>query len=79
MFLNYIKIAIRNLRKHKLFATINILGLALGLTIFLFGTLLVRYETTHDVFYANSERIYTVGSYELHDVRRGPDYRSRAG
>ena len=63
MLLNYIKIAIRNLRKHKLFATINILGLALGLTIFLFGTMLVRYETTHDVFYANSERIYTVGSY----------------
>ena len=63
MFLNYIKIAIRNLRKHKLFAAINILGLALGLTIFLFGTLLVRYETTHDVFFENSGRIYTIGSY----------------
>jgi len=61
MFWNNVNIAIRNLRKHKLFATINIFGLALGMTIYVFGFLLVDYEKTHDVFYANSERIYTVG------------------
>jgi putative ABC transport system permease protein len=61
MFWNNVNIAIRNLRKHKLFATINIFGLALGMTIYVFGFLLVDYEKTHDVFYANSERIYTIG------------------
>lgn len=63
MFWNYVKIAIRNLLKYKLFATINILGLALGLTIYLFGFLLVDYEQNHDVFYEKSDRTYTVGGY----------------
>jgi len=63
MYWNYFKIALRNLRKHKLFATINILGLALGMTIYLFGSLLVEYEQSHDVFYENSDRIYTIGAY----------------
>ena len=40
MFWNYLKSALRNLRKNKLFAVINIAGLALGLTIYVFGGLL---------------------------------------
>ena len=62
MFWNYLKIAIRNLRKHKLFAAINILGLALGMTIYVFGFLLVDYEQTHDTFYENSDRTYVIGA-----------------
>lgn len=61
MLWNNIIIALRNLRKNKLFATINILGLALGLTIYVFGGLLVEYEETHDVFFENTPRIYTIG------------------
>ena len=61
MFWSNVKIAIRNLRKHKGFAAINIFGLAIGLVIFVFGDLLVRYEQTHDVFFANADRIFTVG------------------
>lgn len=63
MFWNYLKIALRNLRKNKLFAAINIAGLALGLTIYVFGGLLVEYERTHDLFFEKAKRIYTVGSY----------------
>jgi putative ABC transport system permease protein len=63
MFWNNLKIALRNLRKNKLFAAINICGLALGLTIYVFGGLLVDYEANHDVFFENSSRTYTVGSY----------------
>jgi putative ABC transport system permease protein len=62
MFWNNIKIAIRNLRKHKGFAVINIFGLAIGLTTYIFGGLLIRYEETHDAFFRNSENIYTVGA-----------------
>jgi len=63
MFWNNLKIALRNLRKNKLFAVINITGLALGLTIYVFGNLLVKYEQTHDLFFENVSRTYTVGSH----------------
>ena len=73
MFWNNVNIALRNLRKHKLFAAINILGLALGMTIYVFGFLLVDYEKTHDVFYANSERTYIVGIIAAPDLEVGVD------
>ncbi len=62
MFWNNVKIALRNLRKNKGFAIINITGLAIGLTVYVFGGLLVEYEQTHDVFFDKHERIYTVGA-----------------
>jgi putative ABC transport system permease protein len=63
MFGNNFKTALRNLRKNKLFATINILGLAIGLIVYVFGGLLVEYEQTHDVFFDKADRTYTIGSY----------------
>jgi putative ABC transport system permease protein len=62
MFWNYLISALRNLRKHKLFAVINIAGLALGLTIYVFGGLLIEYEKTHDQFFEKADRTYTIGS-----------------
>jgi len=73
MLWNYVVIALRNLRKYKLFAAINILGLALGMTIYLFGSLLVDYEQSHDTFYANSDRIYTIGAYAAPELDVGID------
>jgi putative ABC transport system permease protein len=74
MFWNNVKIAIRNLRKYKMYAAINIGGLALGLTIYVFGGLLVSYESTHDQFFKNSERIYTVGSVAAPELNVGIDF-----
>jgi putative ABC transport system permease protein len=62
MFWNNVKIAIRNLRKNKTFATINILGLAIGMTIYVFGGLVVNYERTHDMFFEKYDRTYTIGA-----------------
>ena len=62
MFYNYVKLALRNLVKHRLYAFINIAGLALGLTIFLFGSMIVAYERNHDHMFAERERIFFVGS-----------------
>jgi len=62
MFWNNVKIALRNLRKNKAFAAINITGLAIGLTIYVFGSLLVEYERTHDTFFERVDRIYTIGA-----------------
>jgi len=62
MFGNYIRIALRNILKNRLYAAINIVGLALGFAIYVFGNVLADYERSHDANFANSERIYTVGS-----------------
>ena len=73
MLWNNIKISLRNLRKNKGFAAINIAGLAIGMTIYVFGGLLVEYEDTHDAFFENSDRTYTVGSYFAPEMNVGID------
>ncbi len=74
MFTNNLKIAIRNLKKNKLFATINIAGLAIGLTVYLFGGLLVKYEQTHDLFFENARNTYTVGSIAAEGTNFGVEF-----
>ena len=64
-------IALRNLRKNKVFAAINIVGLALGLTIYVFGGLLVEYERTHDSYFEKAPRTYTVGATAAPDLGVG--------
>lgn len=62
MLRNYIIIALRNILKNRLYAFINIVGLAIGLTVYVFGSVLVDYEQNHDQNFANTDRIYTVNS-----------------
>jgi putative ABC transport system permease protein len=71
MFWNNVKIALRNLKKHKGFAAINIAGLAIGLTVYVFGGLIVDYERTHDLFYKNAQRIYTIGATAAPELNVG--------
>lgn len=73
MFWNYVKIALRNLRKNKAFAAINISGLAIGMTIYVFGGLLVNYERTHDTFFENYDRTYTIGATASPELNVGVD------
>ncbi len=63
MLRNYVKIAIRNIARNKLYAAINILGLAMGITVYLFGGLLAEYEYSHDTFFENHNRVYTIRSH----------------
>ena len=62
MWRNYLTIALRQLAKNKLYACINIVGLMMGLAAYVFSTLLVGYERSHDLFFAKAERTYTVGT-----------------
>ncbi len=62
MLKNYIKVAFRNIARNKLYAVINIAGLAMGLAIYIFGGLLANYEYSYDAFFKKSDRIYTLGS-----------------
>lgn len=58
MVRNYIKIAFRNLWKHKSFSAINIAGLAAGLTACFFILSYVRFELSYDSFHSKADRIY---------------------
>jgi len=60
MLSNYLKIAIRNLARHKAYSFINIGGLAVGILCCLLITLYVRYENSFDSFHPNAERIYRI-------------------
>jgi putative ABC transport system permease protein len=60
MIRNYIKTAIRGLRKNKGFTTINILGLALGLATCLLIVLYVADELSYDRYNEKAGRIYRV-------------------
>jgi putative ABC transport system permease protein len=58
MFINYLKSAIRNLKKTMLFSLINVLGLAVGMTACLLILHYVSFEKSYDRFYKDNERIY---------------------
>lgn len=60
MLRNYLRIAIRNLTKHKGFSFINIFGLALGTACCLYILLYVRDEYSYDEHHADAERIYRI-------------------
>ena len=60
MFKNYIKIAFRNILKHKVFSLINVIGLTIGLCASLIIGLMVYYEYTFDNFHKDGDKIYRV-------------------
>jgi len=71
MFKNYLKIALRNLRKQKIYSIINISGLAIGMSCFLLIFMYIRFELSFDSYHENSDRIYRlVESYKSRDGSR---------
>jgi putative ABC transport system permease protein len=60
MLRNYLKTTLRNLKRQKTQSTINILGLAIGLTCCILIILFVRDELSFDKFHENHDRIYRV-------------------
>ncbi|MBS0027510.1 ABC transporter permease [Chitinophaga sp. 22321] len=70
MIRNYIKIAWRNLLRNRVYAAINIIGLALGISACLVIFLSVRFELGYDKFHPGKENIYRVVS-ELGTAERG--------
>src|SRR5580704_7131215 len=60
MLKNYFRISVRNLRKNKSYAIINILGLAIGIAVCLLIFLVISFETSFDNYHKNHNRIYRV-------------------
>jgi putative ABC transport system permease protein len=58
MLRNYIKVAIRNLLKYKVYSFINVLGLAIGIACGLFIFMFIQNELNYDRFHANGPQIH---------------------
>jgi len=72
MFNNYFKTSFRNIIHNKLFSSINIVGLAISMSV---GLLLIAFITelfSFDTFHEKADRIYRVTN-TYHQLNRDPD------
>ena len=60
MLKNYLKIAVRNLRKYKTGSFINIVGLSIGLAFCILIYLFIKDELSFDSFHEQADSIYTI-------------------
>ncbi|MCB0497161.1 MAG: ABC transporter permease [Cyclobacteriaceae bacterium] len=60
MIKNYLKTTLQNIRKHKFFSIINILGLSVGIASSIFIAIYINQELSYDHFNKNGDRIYRV-------------------
>ncbi len=61
MLLNNLRIALRSLAKNKIFSSINIFGLSIGLTCFLLIGAFLYDELGYDHYSANAGQLYRIG------------------
>ncbi len=81
MLKNYIKIAWRNIAANKLFTTLNIAGLAIGICVCIVLFAFVNYEFSFDRMYSDSENIYRVNmeTSEAYDYETWPTLPNSVG
>jgi predicted permease len=60
MFKNYVKTAVRAIKRHKGYSFINIFGLAIGMTCCILILLWVQNELSYDRYHANGDDIYRI-------------------
>src|SRR6478735_1717791 len=60
MLKNYFKTAWRNIKRHKAYSAINILGLAIGIAACLLILQYVSFELSYENFQVNKDRIYRI-------------------
>ncbi|MCP4728163.1 MAG: FtsX-like permease family protein [bacterium] len=71
MFRNYLKIAFRNLKKHKGFSLINVSGLAMGMVCSILIFMYVIDELSFDKYHTEADNIYRIIS-PRYSVMQGP-------
>ncbi len=60
MIYNYLKIALRNLKKYRFISFINIFGLTVGLACCLLILTYILHELSYDQYHPNADRVYRV-------------------
>lgn len=75
MLKNYLKTALRSLKKQGVFTIMNVIGLSTGIACFILITLFVRDELTFDRFHKNTDRIYRgISVFKAGFVAGVPDF-----
>jgi len=64
MFVNYLKIAFRNIKKHKGFSFINVAGLAIGMACSIFIFMYVLDDLSYDKFHKKARQIHRLVEVE---------------
>lgn len=64
MLLSYIRVALRNLSRHKVYSALNIGGLSIGILCCLVIIQYVRYEQDFDRFHPSADQIYRITEYQ---------------
>jgi len=62
MFMNFLKITLRNLKRHKGYSFINIAGLAIGMTFVLAIVVFIRHELSYDRHHEKAPQIYRMNT-----------------
>ena len=62
MFKNYLKIALRNIKRYKGYSFLNVIGLAIGMAICILILLWLQDELSWDRFHKNGDQIYRITS-----------------
>jgi len=72
MLKNYLKIAVRNIKRNKIFSFINIIGLSVGVACTVLILLWIQDELSYDNFHSNRNNIYRIISQNPESG--GPEY-----
>lgn len=75
MLQNFFKTAYRNLYKNKFFTILNVIGLALGMSLSLLFVALLSFLYRYDNFHPLRDRIYRVTT-QVYDTKENPHYAS---
>jgi putative ABC transport system permease protein len=67
MLYNYLLVSIRNIIRHKVFSTINIGGLAIGLAATWIIALHIGYQLNFDRYHENADRIFRIAQHAQWD------------
>jgi len=60
MFRNYLKVALRNIIRHKGYSIINVAGLAIGMACAILILLWIQDELSYDRFHQNADRLHLI-------------------
>ena len=74
MIQNYLKVALRNIKRSKGFSFINIAGLSVGMVCFILIMLFVKYELSYDRYHENADDIYRVVMKTPGSIYLGTDW-----
>jgi putative ABC transport system permease protein len=68
MLKNYLKIAARNILRHKGYSFINIAGIAMGIACCVVIIIFVNNELTYDSYHNDAERIYRIALHKISNI-----------